>query len=140
MFSVPSQSGEKLGKICENLWSDLLSNSPKRSPRFSSGYEGMKNIFYLFIKIIKNTIHYNHLPCWLSRFTGSGLTLLVTFTIGGGATGVGVIPWEGGSLLIDEPRAADWLVVSVIITQSFVAVVTWRWDKKYAFVTNLSDI
>ena len=28
------------------IFTDLLSNSPKRSPRFSPGYEGTENMFY----------------------------------------------------------------------------------------------
>ena len=58
MFSVPLEPGENLGKVCESSWAgenprlrlefctDLLSNSPKRSLRFSSGYEGTANTFY----------------------------------------------------------------------------------------------
>ena len=34
------------------VFTDLLSNSPKRSPRFSAGYEGTENMFYFFYKII----------------------------------------------------------------------------------------
>ena len=66
MFPVLSQPGENLGKVCENsqasashrwtasrVFTDLHSNSPKRSPRFSPGYEGRENMFYfLNIKII----------------------------------------------------------------------------------------
>ena len=47
---VPSQPGENLGKVCENsqagenpaswIFTDLLSNSPKRSSRFLPGHEG----------------------------------------------------------------------------------------------------
>ena len=57
MFSVPSQPGENLGKVCENsqagkpstasrIFTDLLSNSPKRLPGFFLGYERMENMFY----------------------------------------------------------------------------------------------
>ena len=58
MFSVPLLLDENLGKVCENSWggenpdwvsglwvTDLLSNSPKSSPRLSPGYEGTKNVF-----------------------------------------------------------------------------------------------
>ena len=33
-------------RILEQVKTDLLSNSPKRSPRFSPGYEGTENMFY----------------------------------------------------------------------------------------------
>ena len=51
MLSVPSQPDENLGKVCENstasrVFTDLLSNFPKRSPRLSPGYEGTGNMFY----------------------------------------------------------------------------------------------
>ena len=55
MFSVPSQPGENLGKVCEDsrasetasrVFTDQLLNSPKRLPRFSPGYEGTENMFY----------------------------------------------------------------------------------------------
>ena len=49
-------------KICKNsragensrlrIFTDLLSKSPKRSPRFPPGYEGTENMFYLSIKFI----------------------------------------------------------------------------------------
>ena len=32
------------------VFTDLLSNSPKRSPRFSPGYEGTENMFYFLNK------------------------------------------------------------------------------------------
>ena len=38
--------------IASRVFTDLLSNSPKRSPRFSPGYEGTENMFYFFYKII----------------------------------------------------------------------------------------
>ena len=34
------------------VFTDLLSNSPKRLPRFSPGCEGTENMFYFFYKII----------------------------------------------------------------------------------------
>ena len=37
--------------IVSLVFTDLLSNSPKRSPRFSSGYKGTENLFY-FLRII----------------------------------------------------------------------------------------
>ena len=50
MLSVSPLAVENLGKVCENSRAgeitDLLSNSPKRSPRFSPGYEGTENKFY----------------------------------------------------------------------------------------------
>ena len=49
MFSVPLQRGENLGKFVRIL--DLLSNSPKRSPRFSPGYEETEE-HVLFLKEI----------------------------------------------------------------------------------------
>ena len=50
MFSIPSQPDENLGKVCENSsTADLLQNSPKRSPRFSPGYESTENMFYFLI-------------------------------------------------------------------------------------------
>ena len=51
MFSVPSQT--KFVKILEQaktstasrMFTDLLSNSPKRSPRFSQGFQGTESMF-----------------------------------------------------------------------------------------------
>ena len=60
MFSVPSMPGENLCKVSQNsrVFTDLLLNSPKRSPRFSPGYDGMENMFYFLtengIKQLKN--------------------------------------------------------------------------------------
>ena len=35
-----------LGSTASRVFTDLLSNSPKRSPRFLPGYEGTENMFY----------------------------------------------------------------------------------------------
>ena len=37
---------------CPRVFTDLLSNSPKRLSRFSPGYEGTEIMFYFFYKII----------------------------------------------------------------------------------------
>ena len=63
MFSMLSQAGENLGKLCENsqvgenprLYHKFLlicSSSLKRLPRFSPGYEGTENMLYFFYKTI----------------------------------------------------------------------------------------
>ena len=36
----------RLWEILKQVFTDLLSNSVKRSPRFSPGYEGTENMFY----------------------------------------------------------------------------------------------
>ena len=38
------------------VFTDLLSNSPKRSPLFSPGYESMENMFYFLNNIIHNVL------------------------------------------------------------------------------------
>ena len=43
----------KVGSVSQ-VFTDLLSNSPKRSPRFSQGYEGRHGEHALFLKIEKN--------------------------------------------------------------------------------------
>ena len=50
---MPPQPVENVGKVCENsragenrVFTDLHSNSPKRSPRFSPDYEGTESTFY----------------------------------------------------------------------------------------------
>ena len=43
---------------------DLLSNSPKRSPQFSPGYEGTENMFY-FLNILKL---YFSMPIRMQKF------------------------------------------------------------------------
>ena len=55
MFSMPSYPGKILGSTVSRVFTDLLSNSPKRSPRFSLGYEDTENMFYFLI------INQNHL-------------------------------------------------------------------------------
>ena len=63
MFSVASLPGKNLGEVYENSqagenldcvsgfhWS-ALKNSPKRSPKFSPGYEGTENMSYFLAKI-----------------------------------------------------------------------------------------
>ena len=42
MLSVPSESGENPGNVC-----DLLSNSPKHLPRFSPGYQDTEEMSFL---------------------------------------------------------------------------------------------
>ena len=66
MLSVTPLPVENLGKVCENsragenprlhlgVFTDLLLNSPKCSPRFSPGYEGTENMFY-FLKNLWST-------------------------------------------------------------------------------------
>ena len=50
MCSVSSEPGEKLKPwTVSRAFTDLLSNSPKRSPRFSPAYEGKDNMFYFLI-------------------------------------------------------------------------------------------
>ena len=62
-------TGYSFGKVCENsragenprlrlLFTDLLSNSSKRSPRFSPGYEGAESMFYFLYKIIISNLKY----------------------------------------------------------------------------------
>ena len=43
--------------ISSRVFTDLLSNSPKRSPRFSPGYEGTENMFYFLIVTSHACIH-----------------------------------------------------------------------------------
>ena len=55
-------------KACEKsrVFTDLLSNSPKRSPWFSTGYEGTENLFYFLTVVV-----------FVSHFTCSFVTLFV---------------------------------------------------------------
>ena len=46
---------------------DLLSNSPKRSPQFSPGYEGMENMFYFLSDKQFDTKTKQSVSCTLSR-------------------------------------------------------------------------
>ena len=68
MFSLPSKSGEKPRQslwefstwwklsIVSQVLTDLLSNSPKPSPRFAPGYEGKENMFYLIEEGLQDAI------------------------------------------------------------------------------------
>ena len=46
-----SQAGENSQQSASWVFTDLLSNSLKRLPQFSPGYEGMENMFYFLIVI-----------------------------------------------------------------------------------------
>ena len=53
-------------------FTDLFLNSSKGSPRFSPGYEGMENMFYILNKYLKATFNFSHQICncfWTYLFT-----------------------------------------------------------------------
>ena len=70
MLSVLPWPVENLGKVCENFRADenarlgvgfsadMHSNSPKRPPRFSPGYEGTENMFYFLSNFTKAALNY----------------------------------------------------------------------------------
>ena len=39
-----------LEQTSSRVFTDLLSNSPRHSPQFSPGYEGLENMFYFLIQ------------------------------------------------------------------------------------------
>ena len=61
-------SGTK-NSTASRFFTNLLSNSPKRSPRFSPGYESTENMFYFFKKHWKSMLYCFSLlvPCRIYR-------------------------------------------------------------------------
>ena len=49
-------------------FTDLLSNSPKRSPRFSPGYEGTENMFYFLSEKAYTLLHLLRCQCLYQPF------------------------------------------------------------------------
>ena len=78
MFSVPSLPGENWGEClwefssrwkpltASRVFTDLLSNSPKHSPRFSPGYEGMEKMlnFLNLTHFRVNKRFHRHIVYW----------------------------------------------------------------------------
>ena len=59
------------------VFTDLLSNSPKHSPRFSPGYEGTENMFYFLIGLpgYHNSGHSSKLPSQVRILIGQDVTI-----------------------------------------------------------------